>query len=308
MIRWFALSTWMTLAGCGMPDAIPPPTPGPEPAQDVSYDTPMGTLRGWRCVSASARQTFVLLHDMSYDRRLWGAGPQRLCSGGYTVLALDLLGAGQSAHPPGDTVTLEAQADALTQALAGETLPLFLVGQGQGAATALLLSHRRRVEGLVLVAFSPADYIFPVLPVAMEPYLAQGDYIDMRLPNPAVKDPPLPSVRGWLLYHPAGADPGRAAADDAELAQPHPRASMREMLTLSGDPALLELGRVTPRVLEILGEQDKWFPALRGMGDAALYPAATAARVEALANTGHSIPLHQSAPQLWDRVLSWARE
>ncbi len=305
MIRWFALSVQLALLSCGMPDAVPP---GPEPAQDVAYDTPLGTLRGWRCSSASARQAIVLLHDFSYDRRLWGAGPQQLCSAGFVVIVVDLLGAGLSAHPPGDTVTLQAQADALVQVLAAETLPILLVGQGQGAATAILLSHRRRVEGLVLVAFSPADYIFPVLPVAMELFLAQGDYMDLRLPNLAVKDPPLPSVRGWLFYEAAGADPGRAAADDAELAQAHPRESMRQMLTLSGDPALLDLGRVSPRVLEILGEKDKWFPALRGRNDAALYPAAASVRVEALEGAGHSIPQHRSAPQLWDRVLSWARE
>jgi pimeloyl-ACP methyl ester carboxylesterase len=266
------------------------------------------------CGRPSSSTLIVALHDLGYDRRLWSATPQglslsmmgHLCGLGFTVLAPDLLGAGQSAHPDGDRLTLVAQAVAVQQLL--QRWPrrpdrVVLLGQGAGGAVAVLASTGVARTSLVLLAYSIHTYVFPVLPVSFQPILAQGPYVDFRVPTPGAD-----SIRSWLGYYPAGAAPVQAAWDDWTLGQPAARGSWWQMLQLQGGAGVLRPGLVIHPVLEVLGDRDPWFPATQGMQDQVLFPSSPRVRIETMKQTGHVLPMHLSAPATWQLVATWLQE
>jgi pimeloyl-ACP methyl ester carboxylesterase len=99
---------------------------------------------------ASGDPAIVLLHGLLLDRRTWAGQVEALSRIG-RVLAFDGPGHGLSEVPP--PFTLEEQADALADALAGaEVDRAVVVGQGWGALVALrfALQHPSRAAGLVL--------------------------------------------------------------------------------------------------------------------------------------------------------------
>lgn len=257
----------------------------------------------------SAGGTLLLaLHDLGYDRRQWTETPRglsasamsTLCALGYTVIAPDLLGAGQSARPDGDRLTLAVQAAAVQQLLA----PLqkrydrvALLGAGAGGAVAVLASTGLSRVSLALLGFSLHSYVFPILPVNFQPVLQQGPYVDFRVPAPGAD-----SLWAFLGYYAPGADPSQPAFDDWTMGQTAPRGSWQALLRLQGGPEPLRPALVVHPVLEILGEKDPWFPAAAGAQDAALLPNAASFAVEEVKGTGHAIAQHLAAPAAMQKI------
>jgi pimeloyl-ACP methyl ester carboxylesterase len=103
----------------------------------------------------------VLLHGFGTCAFLWRRIAPLLAERGFTVLAFDLLGYGESDRPPDAGYGLQAQADYLDLALTALRLPpAVVVGQDIGALVALELATRGggRVHSLVLVSPSnPLD-------------------------------------------------------------------------------------------------------------------------------------------------------
>lgn len=101
---------------------------------------------------------FVLLHGFGTCSFLWRRLAPALAAEGYTAIAVDLLGHGESDRPDEAMYTLDAQADHVSRALAALRIPsAILIGQGIGGIVALLIaaSLRLRVDGIVLL--SPPD-------------------------------------------------------------------------------------------------------------------------------------------------------
>lgn len=100
----------------------------------------------------------ILLHGFGTCTFLWRAVAPRLADAGYTVIALDLLGHGESDRPLDMAYGLAAQAEYVERALTALRLPaVSLVGQDIGALVALMLAAQRprRVERLALL--NPPD-------------------------------------------------------------------------------------------------------------------------------------------------------
>lgn len=100
----------------------------------------------------------VLVHGFGTCTFLWRRIAPALAMAGYTAIAVDLLGHGESDRPADAAYSLEAQAEYLARALAALRLPaITLVGQDIGALVGLLLATRQgvRIESLVLL--SPPD-------------------------------------------------------------------------------------------------------------------------------------------------------
>ncbi len=96
----------------------------------------------------------VLLHGFGTCAFLWRRLSPALAMAGYTAIALDLLGHGESDRPTDAAYGLEAQAEYLARALAALRLPsVTVVGQDMGAIAALLLASVPgvRVESAVLL-------------------------------------------------------------------------------------------------------------------------------------------------------------
>lgn len=100
----------------------------------------------------------VLLHGFGTCTFLWRRLAPSLATAGYTALAIDLLGHGESDRPVDANYSLAAQAEHLARALAALRLPrVTVIGQDIGAIVALLLAAapRARVDALLLL--SPPD-------------------------------------------------------------------------------------------------------------------------------------------------------
>ena len=103
----------------------------------------------------------VLLHGFGTCAFLWRAVAPHLANAGFTVLAFDLMGYGESDRPTDAGYGIVAQAEYVDRALTALRLPRALVvGQDIGAIVALQLAARRpeRVDRLLLInPPNPAD-------------------------------------------------------------------------------------------------------------------------------------------------------
>ena len=100
----------------------------------------------------------VLLHGFGTCAFLWRRLSPALAETGYTAIAVDLLGHGESDRPSEASFTLSAQAEYLARALAALRLPaVTLVGQDIGALVALLLASSPRAKVDRVVMLSPPD-------------------------------------------------------------------------------------------------------------------------------------------------------
>ena len=100
----------------------------------------------------------VLLHGFGTCAFLWRAVMPQLAANGYTALAIDLLGHGESDRPLEGRYKMVAQAEHVDLALTALRLPkAVVVAQDIGAFVALQLAARRpeRVDRLVLI--NPPD-------------------------------------------------------------------------------------------------------------------------------------------------------
>lgn len=97
----------------------------------------------------------LLVHGFGTCSFLWRAVAPQLANAGFTAVAIDLLGHGESDRPLDASYSLAAQAEYLERALTALRIPAAsVVGQDIGALVALLLAGRRstRVHRLALVS------------------------------------------------------------------------------------------------------------------------------------------------------------
>jgi cis-3-alkyl-4-acyloxetan-2-one decarboxylase len=108
-----------------------------------------------------------------------------LLTGRHRVVAVDLLGFGESIAPESATFTIEEHVDALSDTLDALRLraPLVLVGHSMGSliASRYAATHRKRVRKLVLVAppvyMTPSALGDPMERAAMGLYLRAYEYL-----------------------------------------------------------------------------------------------------------------------------------
>ena len=109
----------------------------------------------------------LLLHGFGGCAFLWRAVAPALADAGYTAIAVDLLGFGESERPTGASYRPAAQAGYVERVLTSLRLSqVQIVGQDLGALVALLLAaeHPRRVPRLALLEpLDPADLPGPAI-------------------------------------------------------------------------------------------------------------------------------------------------
>jgi len=100
----------------------------------------------------------VLLHGFGTCSFLWRNLAPRLADRGYTVIALDLLGHGESDRPLDMSYGLAAQAEYVERALNALRLPaVSLLGQDIGGVVGLLLASQRPRRVHRLAVMNPPD-------------------------------------------------------------------------------------------------------------------------------------------------------
>ncbi len=100
----------------------------------------------------------ILLHGYGTCTFLWRAIAPQLADAGYTVVALDLLGYGESDRPANASYGMAAQAEYIARALSALRLSeVAIVGQDVGGLVGLLLAAQRPSRVRQVALLSPPD-------------------------------------------------------------------------------------------------------------------------------------------------------
>ncbi len=100
----------------------------------------------------------VMLHGFGSCSFLWRAIAPRLADDGYTAIAIDLMGHGESDRPSEADYGLGAQAEYVERALTALRLPeVVIIGQDMGALVGLLLAAQRPLRARRLALLEPLD-------------------------------------------------------------------------------------------------------------------------------------------------------
>ena len=255
----------------------------------------------------------ILVHGITYNHEYWDlprinredySYARFMAAQQYAVLALDLLGTGESDKPDGDFLDLAESASSLHQvaqrlkATAGRGTfeRLYYVGHSNGSLTVTYAQALYRDARAV--AFTGWLNTFHTLPVGEEvfgPLLQQGPYV--RLP---------PELRAGFFYDAAHADPDVIAYDNAH-ADAVPRGQLSDLFTLLAHPQPIPTGQLTVPVLVQLGEFDAVAPAAYAAQEARAYPRSPFVYVDTLPDTGHSVNAHDYRMRSWLFISLWLR-
>jgi pimeloyl-ACP methyl ester carboxylesterase len=124
--------------------------PAPEP---IAFTSAGVRLAGEQWDARERRGVVVLLHGGGQTRHSWAGTAQRLAAHGWTTVALDARGHGDSEWHPAQDYTLDGFVADLRAFVAGLDEPPVLVGASLGGITALLAvgEHPGLARALVLV-------------------------------------------------------------------------------------------------------------------------------------------------------------
>ena len=277
----------------------------------------------WHAERERPRAILVCWPGGSYSRAYWDlhvdgfegySFAEHLVSRGFTVVAVDPLGVGESSRPDGvDAVTLEAMAAAaavavahLRTTLAGDGVPVIGVGHSLGACLTIVEQALfRSYDAVVNLGFTHGAKIThtpeagndpgrAALDVAIEQ--AKGFFPDEwddgyalapRTPNHAwLHDPDVPA---------------EVIAEDDRRASAWPRQSYVGAL-MAGHSASYA-ARVTVPVFVGFGEHD--VPE-HPHDDVAFYGASTDVTLTVLPGSAHCHNFAGTRAVLWDRLADWA--
>jgi pimeloyl-ACP methyl ester carboxylesterase len=299
------------------------------PGQPLQY-----TIFGELCTPAGANphgvQTVHLaVHGATYGHlyNSWPLQPntysyaQALMKAGYAVFTFDRIGIGQSSHPPGASVTIDANAfvvHQLVQGLRSGTIGraafkrVVLMGHSLGSITSLAeVSKYADVDGVVLTGLSHATPNFDLSAVFAAFYPANQDprFAGLGLDTNYLTT--RPGTRESLFYNPPETDPNVVALDEntketvttAELAFAGvfapgvSRAVHVPVLVLNGDHDQLACGPTfsicTSAAALAAEEAPFWTP------QACLQTAVTP-------GAGHDVNLEKSAPVTYATIRAWS--
>jgi pimeloyl-ACP methyl ester carboxylesterase len=256
-----------------------------------------------------------------------------LTNAGYATLALDRLGSGQSDHPPGDQVTVAAQAYVVHQIIqtlhvgqgpASSLGKVILVGHSTGAAIAVIEANRYAdADGIILTGllhtFAPtasvAGGLFCLVPC--DPRFTQRHL-------PPDYETTLPGALAVVTLYSPNTDPDVMALQEArkDATPAGEDAGFNRVVTT---PALVQ-GIHVP-ILSGVGQYDAIFcsppscPEARAeppfydchsqsAGARTLVATICAPRTElelvVVPNAGHNLNLHRNAPAWFATVRHWS--
>jgi pimeloyl-ACP methyl ester carboxylesterase len=270
----------------------------------VGYLYYQGSLRN--------RPVQVLTHGISYNHTYWDVPSinglqysyvEYMAHQQYAVLALDMLGTGESDRPEGDLFNLANSVSALhqvtqqlrAQAADGMFEKIVYVGHSNGALISTVTQALYRdADALVLTGWMNSYRV-----VALDPKL-----VEALLANPYIHVPT--EVRTAFFYDPASSDPDVVAYDNANLADTLTRGQFLDLLRAMSDPAYIPTAQVTGPVLVQMGENDPVAPAALADQEAASYPNARVT-VEKLRAIGHCFNTHYRHYEGWAQIDAWIR-
>jgi pimeloyl-ACP methyl ester carboxylesterase len=255
----------------------------------------------------------ILVHGITYNHGYWDlpeinrqdySYARFMARQHYAVLALDLLGTGESDKPDGDFLDLSESASSLHQVMqrlkataARNTFEtLIYVGHSNGSLTVTYAQALYRdAKAVVLTGWLNTYHPLPVGEEVLGPLLEQGPYVQVP-----------PELRTGLFYDVAHADPA-VIADDNANADFVPRGQLADLFSLLADPRPIPSKNITVPIMVQLGEFDAVAPAAYAAQEARAYPRSPFVFVDAVPNVGHSVNGHRYRMRSWSMIALWLR-
>lgn len=255
----------------------------------------------------------VLVHGLTYTHEYWDipsvggrkySYAEHMAREGYAVLALDMLGAGESSRPDGDFLDLAETAESVHQVLTEMRTSggvyktpfrrIALVGHSNGAIISTFVqSTYNDADVLVNTGFAFTPHPIPV----------SNEAISAMLQSPYISIPT--EIRTDIFYDAANADPAVITFDNANIADTYTRGQFLSLLAVSGNPLLAGIDGVTSPVLIQFGETDELQPASYVDSDAALYNSAERVTKAIVPHSGHILNGHFGTPAGWEQIDCW---
>jgi alpha-beta hydrolase superfamily lysophospholipase len=256
----------------------------------------------------------VVLHGATYTHQYWmfsGFEPGGLSytdymlRQGYSVLALDLLGSGESSRPNGDFLDLATLSDSVRQ----------VVGQLRGGQNSLGVSWSTIVavghslgSAVAIHAQATSSPFNTLVTTALghEPHLppAPADLHLRALSSPYFHL--YPHERTSLFFHAPSSRQAVIDYDNATFAEPISRGVYDTVMVRGFDPRVSRVDQVRGPVLVQLGEQDVIYPGANASQEPGHWPQATVT-VQVIVGTGHSFNMHEGRHASWGMMVNWLR-
>jgi magnesium chelatase accessory protein len=257
---------------------------------------------------------FVRAGGLTWHVQQWGRGPSLLLVHGtgasthswralapllarrFTVIAVDLPGHGFTEMPSADRLSLPGMAGALTALLKVlDVHPRIVVGHSAGAAILARMSLDGRIAPALMVGLNGAFLPLRGLPVHL---LSPLTRFLVSIPAMSRWFARLAASRSVVtrLLEDTGSklEPAGIAQYQRLFSNPgHIAGSLGMMARWQLEPLERELGRLQPRLVLVVGENDRSIPASDAKRVQALIPTA---KVMSLPGLGHLA--HEEAPQM----------
>ncbi len=259
------------------------------------------TIRGvqYQPIPDAGKPLLILVHGATYGKWMWNVPGYSwinhfVADLGYSVLAIDRLGYGDSSHPNGDLLTPWYQACTLKKMLCqikknqGQR-PIIWVGHSMGALFGnMIAGETNLLDGLISIGFLHGQQASTdSSPMQM----LTGDYISLT-----------DQERAESFYHMPGADPEIIDYDNLR-AQPMPRGAVWVLLK----PDSPVLGCINIPVLLASGQYDALWEEIDLAAEADLFSNAPVTTF-LQENSGHTNLLHLSYMSLLDKIETWLAE
>jgi pimeloyl-ACP methyl ester carboxylesterase len=223
----------------------------------------------------------------------------------FAVLALDLLGTGESSKPDADFLSFQRMGSAVHQVLGqlrsganptGHAFDtLVLVGHSLGSALAASVQGTYKAAN----ALVSTGLVFVPHERPLDPALV----MDLANRSPYFKLPP--EVRTSLFYDALTTAPEVLAHDVAALDDFIPRGYVFSIFPFLADPTVTRVDQVTSPVLIQLGERDALAPGALAEQEAAVWSSAARVTVQVLPETGHCFNGHRTRLHSWRGIATW---
>lgn len=237
----------------------------------------------------------LLVHGFPSNAAAWSSIVPRL-EAERSMVALDMVGFGQSTRQPRQPMNGDAYADRLVMlldALGLERIDVAGLSWGGSVVQRLAARYPQRVRRLVLIAAVSAAHVLPLRTANLV-----GLAVAVRFPSLA-----RAAVRRFLVR--SSADPDlpvealvRAYVDP--LRRPGTLAAMRRFVRDTAATQPIDLGAITAPTLVVVPQADRIVPPAMGAEIATLIPNA---RYEPIAGVGHAVQFE--AP---DRLVALMRD
>lgn len=245
--------------------------------------------------------------DIPFEQQKYSIA-RKVAASGIPFLSLNKLGYGQPDHPfrasdrpPGETVTVEALADAsnqVTQQLRAKGYKhVGLIGHSAGSEESELAAGLYGgIDALILSGFT---------------HQATTRFTREILVNNIVKDTGTDdypfffgnhNVRDSFLF--------TKQADPKLVKALHPLVNetpIGEIDSIGPQPSRLVAGRITAPVLTLIAEEDEIFDAAGATADKALFSSSRDVTFNHYEGIGHGVEFHRNGPEITGDVVDWLR-